>query len=424
MKIPGFFFALLTTLFFVIALPLAIWTFSASQMILSADTYKNVLAANNLYFDLIPALLPALIEIEPPDTGEFDIHDQANRDIFLDVVGNMDEEDWASITADLIPADWLQAQTEGALDAFFGWLNDEAPSLDLQIDLRSFRERLAGESGQRVVNQIIDSWPGCTAQQVLILRGFSTGRITDPDQFPFCQPSGELIATTREILSSQLTRLARDLPDIWPDANTLNSRAYRVTTTELKRDIRIFRAMVFELILLPLALLSLTVFCTIRSLKSFGRWGGWPALLGGLLALIPVLLLLPLIAGSLVSGATFGGDGTIHFGPGSGGPLGDQSYLGLIFREIMRTIVGEFTVPVLVISAATIAIGLLLVAISVMARSHAEAFADEMTMATANFQLAMAATGSTPMTPTRPVWPVDEPGSFGNGGDEGPTLVE
>ena len=114
MKHLGRFMAALTALLFIVTLPCATWMFSTGQMLLNADSYKNAFSQQNVYADLIPALLPAIAESENRDNVQ-------NPDTltFLNIVDNLDANDWRRIAAELVPPEWLRAQVEANLDAWF-----------------------------------------------------------------------------------------------------------------------------------------------------------------------------------------------------------------------------------------------------------------------------------------------------------------
>jgi len=145
MRVVGRLMALLAALLFVAILPCAAWTFGASQLLLSAGTYKTALGNQDVYSDLIPALLPAIAQSDV----HTEIHDPQALTL-LNIVRNLDEAAWERIAADLIPADWLRRQAESNLDAFFDWLSGRpaAPALAF-ASARSTRSSIRGRPAPR-----------------------------------------------------------------------------------------------------------------------------------------------------------------------------------------------------------------------------------------------------------------------------------
>ncbi len=353
-------------------------------MLLSADTYKNAFLRQDAYAVFIPALFPALASQLPA------LNDNTSEAAlgFLDVVETLDERAWADIAVEATPPEWLRRELERNLDSFFAWLNGETPTLELAIDTAFLREQLSGESGQRMIDRIIRSWPPCTEEQIDVLRQIDTQAANSA--IPHCHPPDEYLATSTAVLSAQLQSIAQQIPDVIPDPEQINSPQARLRLEELKRTVRLARALVIELWLLPVALLALIVFFAVRSLKSFGRWTGWTLIAGGILTLLPIpLLLSPLLMSPFASSLAMSMDtGEIALtieGEPVPGPAGGEIYLTLIAEGMLRSVIGELTLPVLIQSAVVIGLGFAALVVSALARSPEEAQADELhTLATAS----------------------------------------
>ena|GEM_PF-652541 len=398
MKYLGWFLAFLAALLLVPGIACAAWSFSAGQMLLSADTYKNAFLRQDAYAIFIPALFPALAGRLPDANGDPDgvAHE------FLEVVETLDERAWASIAEEVTPPEWLRRELERNLDSFFAWLNGETPTLELAIDTAFLREQLSGESGQRMIDRIIRSWPPCTNEQIAALRRIDTQ--AGDDVLPHCQPPDEYLATSTAVLSTQLQSIVRQIPDVIPDPEQITSPQARLRLEELKRSVRLARALVIELWLLPVALLALIVFFAVRSLKSFGRWAGWTLIVGGILTLLPIpLLLSPLLmspfASSLATSMDTGEIALTIEGESVPGPAGEEVYMTLIAEGMLRSVIGELTLPVLIQSAVVIGLGFAALVVSALARSPEEVQADELhTLATASITPTQASSGTPPVT--------------------------
>lgn len=363
-KYLGRFLAILAAFFLIVTLPCATWMLSTGQMLLDADSYKNALANENVYADLIPALLPAIAEGEHnPDTPE--------ALTLVSIVGNLDANDWRRIAELLVPPQWLRTQVENNLDIFIDWLNDDIPTPNLRFDTGLLRERLTGREGQQAVNLIMGSWPPCTDEQLDVLLNYDDR----PDAaFPFCQPSGEYVAVMSEALANILREQANHLPDEFPPPDWLENNAVRRELNNIKLGVRWAQTFVIELWILAAGLLSLIVFFTVRSLKSFGQWSGVSLLLSGIAAVIPVPFLLSpfLLPNVLVRALSEGEASSRGLGVTSG--LGNaDSYLEVIAQGVTRSIIGEILMPVLILAAVLIVLGFLGLIISVLTRYPDEA---------------------------------------------------
>lgn len=409
MKLLGRIAAACLAFLFVLILPCAVWTFSIGQMALDADTYKNALSESAVYSELIPMLLPALdegrdeileaVENDPDlrDDPEFAGAMQQLRDsadfTLLTVVQNLNPPDWAAIAELLIPADWLQSELETNIDAFFGWLNQDVETLNLAFDTGSLRERISGEEGQRAVNLIIDSWPPCSDAEVEQLDRLLNSETPTEEAFPFCQPPGTYLAFTSYALSEVLRQEVSTLPDVFPEPGELNSPGARADLNEIQRTVRVMQALSLELWLMPVALLSLIVFFTVRSLKAFGRWSGGVLIIGGVFTLLPVpFLLSPFFISS--QAMSMMSNSNIRPGPGGG-----EGYLASVFESLARSITGAFTLPLVVVSGLLIGAGFLALIIAALAHDPDEIDAEQAQSLAASGYLTMPGTTPTP-TPT------------------------
>jgi hypothetical protein len=366
-KLLGRFMAILMALLFVVTLPCAIWTLATGQLLTNGETYKNALITNNAYVELIPSILPAMVEASDDPEIQAEIEADPDALTFLNIIGNMEKEDWEIIANELVPPDWLRQQIEGNLDAFFGWLNNERPVPDLHFDTGSLRDRLSGAEGQRAVNLILTSWPECSEEQIDTLLNFEE---QSSETFPFCQPPGDMLAFTSQALSDTLRNEARSLPDAVPNPNWLQNDETRRQLNQIKHGVRIIQAILIEFLLIPLAFLSLVIFFTVRSLKAFGRWSGIMLLITGVFTALPIpFLVSPFLLPA--TAATLMGDPSINmeFGPGS---QRAAEYSLLIVQDIIRSITGELTLPVLVMAAGLIVLGFIGLVISAIARDPEE----------------------------------------------------
>lgn len=342
---------------FLIVWPLAIWTFNIQRITLDVNTYKNLFDDEGFYEELVPGVLPALLEgldNPPPPPGEVAL---------LDVINHLDDREWERIAPSLVPVDWVEYEVETNLDAFLTWLEGDRDSLQLVFHTDPLRRRLDDSAGEQAMNRIAEALPPCTPPETRQLEQFINGQ---PVQFPYCQPQpGETRVALQQILNDARRDAVNDLP---PDINVIQemeqaSREHipeedvytRGELDQFRAGVRLWRRLLPLSLLIPAALLSLVVIVTIRSSKAFFRWMGWTLMVSSLLALLPFVLL-PFIMGE----AHF--ESELEQGFASGGELIAQ----VVSERLFRLLLNAFTWPVLIQSAILIVTGFLGVVLSVL----------------------------------------------------------
>ena len=100
-------------LLILIVTPVAFWAFNLQRVVLSPQTYKTAMQTQNLYNDLLPALVDSLAA-----SDETDPQLRAGLRSLLD---NMTVDDWTAVSK-LLPPTWLRGQLEGNIDRLFDWI--------------------------------------------------------------------------------------------------------------------------------------------------------------------------------------------------------------------------------------------------------------------------------------------------------------
>ncbi|MFN8374268.1 MAG: hypothetical protein U0694_15490 [Anaerolineae bacterium] len=272
----------------VLLLPLAMWINAAQEAFLNVDTYKNGLQEQNIYPDIASAALPSILR------RATDLQD----DPLVLLISNLQPDVRRQVTDELIPADWMQTQTESWLDMFFGWLNGDVETLDNPLDFSGLTERLRGEAGQRAADLIIQSSSECPPEANQQIEALANN--PQPGPIPPCQPREELWDTMRSALLESMNRLANALEARTMRLEDLTGAPRPPETENIPTVIQASQQMLAISYLCPAGLLALIVALVVRSFKGFGRWAGWMGIVSAFVAILP----LPILSGTIISGVT------------------------------------------------------------------------------------------------------------------------
>jgi len=297
-----FFKRLFALILVAIAVPLlafAVWMGAQLPVLLNADTYKNGLNEQNIYPDIVPVALPAMIEAINEDSPARNVPQDGR---LTQVINRLSPEDWRAVATELVPPQWLQQQTETMLDTLFAYFNGETDTLNLTFDMTVFRDGLIGEEGQRAAARIVSAAPACTPDEITQLQAIASGS-ADENTLPICNPPDEYDETLSGVIQDTIESFGRGiepttltlfeipalsedepLPAPTSDESLLGLMWLRVFFQAWEGFVPLFY-------LCPAGLLALIVIIGVRSLKGFGQWVGWTGVLSGLLAMLPVFLL-------------------------------------------------------------------------------------------------------------------------------------
>lgn len=336
--------------------PGAFWVFNLERLALNPQTYRTALQTQNVYNDLLPALVDGAASDSNLDPNR--------REALRGLLNNMSVEDWDTLVDKLLPPAWLQQQVEGNIERFFAWLDGGRATPGISFDLQALKTKLSGQSAQEAVSVIVPKLPECTPDQRAALQQAAQSQDVG-SAFPLCNPqASDLRQAESAALLSTLNAVGQQLPARWDLSEQIRkadvgSGGQRLTEFDLNR----FRAVIWfqsrvslALFLIPLALLFLIVIVTIRSGKQFFRWTGWVLIASGLLTLLPV----PFMPGLLL-GTFAGPQANMQADFGENARL-----LGSLMSGMVHSIVSGLTMAVLIQVAVVIAIGFVAVLISVL----------------------------------------------------------
>lgn len=163
------FIASVFTVLFVVVAVAMLPLFNVGLHLFSPEVYKYALAEQNIYGRL-PALAAEQLDLQLHYAGPGLEAGAEARDsgggpptMFL----TLSRADWEQLLSSLLPADWLQAQTESALDQAFAMLEAGDPESHVTISLVEFRSRVGGEAGVDAFLRFVRAQPPCAAEEVL-----------------------------------------------------------------------------------------------------------------------------------------------------------------------------------------------------------------------------------------------------------------
>ncbi len=305
--------AFIVAALFVVTALLSLLLFNAEWQLLSPGVYKRALAEQDVY-ERFPELVSeqlmraanynpcaenpndprCLAEGEgspPEDPGEAGEGGPPPFTQFLT------REDWEAILGLLFEAEWLQAQTERAIDQLFSSLEYESAPVVIAISTKEIRERIGSEAGVEAVMRLIRSAPPCTTEQLagMVL----SGATADFSPLLTCSPPDEVLLMLTPTLQAQLKEVAANIPDqavmggapeeaASPDQGNVFGLGQRHAFVIIRRIIRFSP-------LLPLALLFVIALFGARSWQGLLGWWGIPLLIVGLIGVGIAVMILPLM---------------------------------------------------------------------------------------------------------------------------------
>ncbi len=200
---------------------------------------------------------------------------------------NIDEAIIEAAIDDLLPPGWLDAQTESVVDTIYDVLESgDTEDAEINVDARPLLERLRGESGKQLITTIVESLPPCTEP-------LTPDLLTGDGNIPACIPPEIPQTEIVERAHAQFVQTLDQNPQIAEQAGLISIPIGELMTTspdnpnseleqareqlqQLQRTFTLARRWSWTLWLIPLGSLILILLLTVRSLKEFGHWWGWP----------------------------------------------------------------------------------------------------------------------------------------------------
>lgn len=340
--------AVLFVMLFIVIASLSTCTVAFRESLVNIDTYKQTFEQQNLYEDIIPYVVPAILKEYQSNLSEgesFSI-DLNDIDEFMTV------DDWRLVAEQLLPPEWLKTQTESILETLELIIAGDFSQRENVIDLTEILNRLQGDTAERASEIIIQSAPECNAQQLIQLRQFSSqsGQI-----FPVCHPPAALNAKATNVIEVWFNNLGRVISlglEQQSDALTIPENVARLVYNLFQLDSQLS----WLFFLCPLSLIGFIIIFAVRTRKSFGRWIGWSLLLAGIITLILIF------TSQVPVFATF--DDVVRANSDI------ERFEAQIYAGFVRSVYVDASASMLFFAGLMIGLGFILIAISVIGRSR------------------------------------------------------
>jgi hypothetical protein len=270
-------FAVLFILLVCIALP----TWRAGQVFLSASTYKDALS-NQDFSGRFPALFVEQMDADRPTELKMEGMACINT-------ANFTRADWQAISDQFLKPDWLQGQIDSLIDQSFTYLETKGAPLALEIEMAQFKDLFNSQAGFDFYQSLVASKSTCSFFDIAALGLW----VLNPQGscLAVCRPPFDLDQNTWQIIGA----LAGSMPTRYPleyfvDISLLSDlKPLYLVASWIQTAAKVLLPAAF--LLLPFTLISRRA----RSIHGGLLHFGLPLLLSGLLCL--------LIAGAIYFGA-------------------------------------------------------------------------------------------------------------------------
>lgn len=342
---------------FVLSLLVLLPALNAANLFFDAGFYKQALREQDAYARF-PKLASEQI-VSALRSGAVSGGQGSQNPGSLPFVKNMKQSDWEAIVSNLVPTAWLQTQVEGLIDAFFGYLNSDAPALTMKLSMVEVKQRIGGEPGWQSIMQVLKAQPPCDFMDYfdLFFSMFDEGL----EGLPSCRPPADLINEFKPEIQQALSEAANGIPDEIDAAALVQDSLPSGTSLEsLRTSVRGLRALAWLGLLVPLGCLALATLLVVRSLQDWLVWWGLPLVIGGTAAFL-LALATPTLATLLIVNwmlATM--------------PAGLSQGLGLTLSSLSQALFETFATRVALQAAVIAFIGFVMAGIWVAVQAAAE----------------------------------------------------
>ncbi|MCC6147594.1 MAG: hypothetical protein IT308_08515 [Anaerolineaceae bacterium] len=270
----------------------ALFFLPAERIIFRAATYQEALVAQGFY-EKAPAWAVQFLLERSGLAGQIE---------GAPALAGLNREKMEGIFRQLFPPEVLEIQGALVIQQVWNYLNFQTDELEILLDLRAFKEHLNGSGRELIIQEILRSWPACTAEQIIIIAG--SALMGNFENAPLCRPPDEFMPFFENIASQITAQIIGGFPDqvYLLSAGQQNQLLGAEQARQWGSVWGTYRTARTALRIAPLAALFLSVIILLLNTRSF--WKGL-ILLGTVLAVSGILVLV--FAGGMLFSAGLAG---------------------------------------------------------------------------------------------------------------------
>ncbi len=264
---------------FVMATVVAVFVRPLGTRMLAPQTYKDVLREQRVaerFPELAAETITKAVAAANRQTGP-----EAGGDGAVDFgafLSGFSPADLQTLIGAVLPADYVRAQTDGAIDQFFGYVNSAAAQPSVVLSFTDLKQRLAGGVLEDAYVQVLQGKPPC-------------GPDTKALPSACCPPADQLLELRRQF-RDMVGPAVQELPDrtdLFAVRESSQAEAAYAMMAQVRNRARLAATLARWSWVLPAGLLVGVAVFGVRSFRGLLLWWGIPCLLAGGFALVCAL---------------------------------------------------------------------------------------------------------------------------------------
>jgi hypothetical protein len=345
------FIALVFVLLFVLCLPLALLSYNIGRVVFDRDLVKRVVTKEVTESDLLPVALEWLSlqrAQERVRTGE--AQTGVREPDVVKAIQYLNRDHWRKIKAEVLPNQLLAWWTSAVVDGVYDWIDSSDVVPNITLDFKPWKDYVRGPRATNAVQILYDAMPPCKQAEI---DDFQRRLKAAPPGTKVLYNLGAPCAFPNPWRPDQMQQYRDGMNEVVnnvPDKFALSQELARIEKQQgigaeaIKQQLRVMRLAAVLGLFVPLILLVLIALFGIRSFSGAGLWIGLPLMVGGLLCLLPALVL-PALIGTILTA----------------GPMSEvPSQVRTEFIRAFGVLLGEILQPMLLQSLVIVFVGLVL----------------------------------------------------------------
>ncbi|MGB2895425.1 MAG: hypothetical protein WBB65_04580 [Anaerolineales bacterium] len=273
--------AIAVALAFILVLPLTLLGRDLAKVIFSPENVSGILRSRLLESGFVNNIAAENF-LSERWFAEMDMGGGELKPMFQ----NLSQAEREEILTTLMPPEWVDAQLDNIIHAFFAWIDSETPAPRIVVDLLPLKQGLLKGGLRRTLDTVIDSWPSCTTDEIDIMSQelMRTGVIP----IEVCEPPEPYRSQLLDFTVAELAFLIRGQPDKLQLIDSLDAPPTEISV--VKEQLQFLRSVMMWGWFFPASLLGVIMILVIRSMRDLGQWWGIPLLIGGLLSIVVIII--------------------------------------------------------------------------------------------------------------------------------------